>query len=391
MIQRKLQKIYESNNSTIYKGIYNGFDNEVVIKVLNTKHPSEKQITQFNNEYNFTHNLKISGIRKAIEKDKINAENILILEYFEGKTLTEFIEQKSINTKIFLQIAKNIVQSLIEIHKQNIIHKDLNTHNILINKQGEIAIIDFGLASKYSLKTQDLGSPKNLEGTLSYISPEQTGRMNRTLDYRTDFYSLGVTFYKMLTGKLPFEYKDAMKLVYAHIAELPKPPHLVNNKIPNVLSKIILKLLSKNAEDRYQSAFGLKYDLEKITNYELQVEDFRLGTKDFSGRLTVPEKLYGRENEQQKLLEIFERIHTHTSKELLLVAGYSGTGKSAFIHEIHKPVTEKQGIYIEGKFDQFQKDIPYYALIQAFTELAHLIINETDEKLLYWKNLIPRT
>ncbi|OQX98107.1 MAG: hypothetical protein B6I20_11485, partial [Bacteroidetes bacterium 4572_117] len=201
MIPKKLKKIYESNNSTIYRGKYHGFDNEVVIKVLNTEYPSEKQITQFNNEYKFTHNLKISGIRKALKKDKIDGKNILILEYFEGETLTEFIEQNSFNTKLFLQIAENITQSLIEIHKQNIIHKDLNPHNILINKESEITIIDFGLASKYSLKIQNLGNPKNLEGTLAYISPEQTGRMNRTLDYRTDFYSLGVTFYEMLTGK----------------------------------------------------------------------------------------------------------------------------------------------------------------------------------------------
>ncbi len=391
MILDKFQKIHESNNSTIYKGLCEDFDNEIIVKTLNTEHPNEKQKAQLNNEYKFTHNLKISGIRKVLKKDRIDGKNSLVLEYIEGETLTEYINQNNVNTERFLQIAKKIVQSLIKIHKQNITHKDLNPHNILINKQNEITIIDFGLASKYSLKTQNLENPKNLEGTLAYISPEQTGRMNRTLDYRTDLYSLGVTFYEMLTNKLPFEYQDAMKLVHAHIAELPQAPHLINNKIPIVLSNIILKLLSKNAEDRYQSAFGLMYDLKKLSESSENLKELQLGTKDFSGRLSIPEKLYGRENEQKKLLEVFDRINNQASKELLLVAGYSGTGKSVLIHEIHKAITQEEGIYIEGKFDQFQKNIPYYGIIQAFTKLAHFIINETDEKLLYWKNLIQNS
>ena len=265
----------------------------------------------------------------------------------------------------------------------------INGNNILINRQNEINIIDFGLATKYTLKTQNLNNPKHLEGTLTYISPEQTGRMNRSVDYRSDLYSLGVTLYLLFTKQLPFDEKDRMELIHSHIAKTPVSPNEINNNIPKVLSDIILKLLSKNAEDRYQSAFGLKHDLERTMNCELEITNFKLGEKDFSGKLLILEKLYGRENEIKKLYEIYENV-SHGKKELLLIAGYSGVGKSALIHEIHKPLTEKNGFYIEGKFDQFQKNIPYNAIIQAFVDFVNLILKEDDEKLDYWKNLIQK-
>ena len=379
--------LYESNNTIIYKTKHKDFENEVIVKIYKSEYLTNEELESFNNEYNFIKSIDFKSVRKVLKKDKFEGKNALILEYFDGIVLKKLANK---DMKILINIACDISLAISAIHEQNIIHKDINPNNILINSKNEIRIIDFGLASKYSLKTQSLSNPKNLKGTLAYISPEQTGRMNRRLDYRSDFYSLGVTFYEMFTGKLPFEYKEAMKLVHAHIAKLPKEPHLINSEIPKALSYIILKLMSKNAEDRYQSAFGLAHDLKQLLKLEdfKDLSNFRLAEKDFSGRLTIPEKLYGRENEQKKLLEIYQRINKQATKELFLVAGYSGVGKSVLVHEIHKSITENQGIYIEGKFDQFQKDIPYYALKQAFSEFIHLLINETDEKLLYWKNLI---
>ncbi len=282
---QNLQKIYESNNSTIYKGKHNDFDNNVIIKELNAESPSEEENIQFNNEYEFTKNLQISGVNKALKKDKKDGKNILILEYFEGQTLKEFINKTKLEIEIFIKIACDISQIIGEIHQQNIIHKDINSNNILINDKNEIRIIDFGLATKYTLKTENIANPDQLIGTLHYISPEQTGRMNRTVDSRSDLYSLGVVLYELFTGKLPFNNYDKMELIHSHIAKKPEAPFEVNNEISQILSKIILKLLSKNAENRYQSAFGLKYDLEKIKMLSIKdmagLNDFKLGEKDF--------------------------------------------------------------------------------------------------------------
>jgi serine/threonine protein kinase len=286
METRNIQKIYEGKNSTIYYGKYDNYNKYVIIKILNTEYPTEEQINRFNNEYEFTEELIIPGVRKGIKKDKRDGKNTLILEYFDGQTLKDFISSNNCNIKSLVKIASNISQTLGEIHQQNIIHKDINSNNILINEKNEIKIIDFGLATRYTLKTQNLANPQHLEGTLTYISPEQTGRMNRSVDYRSDLYSLGIVLYEMFTKKLPFEDKDNMELIHSHIAKIPIPPNDINNEIPKVLSDIILKLLSKNAEDRYQSAFGLKYDLElmyKNLQASSDLEAFQLGKKDFSG------------------------------------------------------------------------------------------------------------
>ncbi len=378
----KLQKIYESKNTTIYKGYYQDFDNEVVVKILNTEYAYQEQIIRFNNEYEFLKDLEINGVRKVLKKDKKDGKNILILEYFEGKTLKFFLKNSDFEIKKILEITKQIAQSLAYVHNANIIHKDINSQNILLNSQNEIKIIDFGIASKIDLHTQDLGNPEHLEGTLEYISPEQTGRMNRIVDYRTDLYSLGITFYEMFTGKLPFISQDPMELVHAHITKMPIPPAEINANIPESLSDIVMKLLSKNAEDRYQSAHGLLYDLEYC-----QDTDFNLASKDFSGKFQIPQKLYGREDELKTLLQTYERI-SKGNKEMMLVAGYSGIGKSSLINEIHKPITEKRGVFISGKFDQFQQNIPYYVITQAFNQFCLQLLKESEEKLSQWRKEI---
>ncbi|OQW90781.1 MAG: hypothetical protein BWK78_06200, partial [Thiotrichaceae bacterium IS1] len=248
-------------------------------------------------------------------------------------------------------------------------------------------LIDFGIATRLPRETLTLQNPNQLEGTLPYLSPEQTGRMNRALDYRTDLYSLGVTFYEMFTGRLPFESQEAMELVHCHLAKQPLPPHQLNREIPPVISHLILRLMAKPAEERYQSAWGVKADLEQILENLtglLDLSGFTLGQHDFSDRFHLPQKLYGREDAVAPLFAAFEQI-TQGHSELLLVAGYSGIGKTSVVQEIYKPISEKRGYFITGKFDQYQRNVPYSAVVQAFRDLVRQLLPDTQSQLDYWK------
>ena len=313
----------------------------------------------------------------------------MLLEDFGGESLERLLKKRQFTLLEFLQIAIQIAETLGRIHQSNVIHKDINPSNIVFNFQtGELKIIDFGLSTILSRESTALKSPNVLEGTLAYISPEQTGRMNRAIDYRTDFYSLGVTFYKILTNQLPFDATDAMELVHCHIARQPVPPHRVNPEIPLVVSEIVMKLMAKTAEERYQSALGIREDLAlclmQLESGE-KIEDFVLGEQDISDRFQIPQTLYGRSSQIETLLAAFDRIANGTS-QLMLVAGYSGIGKSLLVQEIYKPITERRGYYISGKFDQFQRNIPYSAIVSAFRELVRQLLTETSEQLHVWRD-----
>ena len=402
-------------------------DTARIVKILREEHPSSRQIVQFNNEYEFTKDLTIKGIRKAYKRFKIANQHALLLEYAKGQTLklafadgvqiieTSKSKKRSLND--FLRVASAIAHTLGDIHRHHIIHKDINSNNILVNfddnpstlrpfdpsteagrKEHEaghpahadhdfIKIIDFGISSRIDVKMQHLGNPEILEGTLPYISPEQTGRMNRVLDYRTDLYSLGVTFYETLTGRLPFEAQDALELVHCHIAKRPQPLHHLRPEIPEMLSKIVMKLMAKNAQDRYQSAYGLQYDLDEcLRKWEErgQIEHFELGQEDFSGKFQIPQTLYGRQVQLDLLHSAFERVN-QGNREFMLVAGYSGIGKSALVRELYKPITQRRGFFISGKFDQFQRNIPYSAVVKAFQELVRQLLTESEAQLNQWR------
>ncbi|MGB0525730.1 MAG: AAA family ATPase, partial [Flammeovirgaceae bacterium] len=310
------------------------------------------------------------------------------MEYFDGKPLKNVFPTKIKNLKQFLRIAIAITDILGEIHQNQIIHKDINSNNILIHEQtNEVRIIDFGISSKFDLRQNNLGNPDVLEGTLAYISPEQTGRMNRIVDYRTDLYSLGVMFYELLVGRLPFEAKDSMELVHCHIARKPLAICEVNPDVPIMISEIVMRLMEKSASDRYQSAYGLKMDLMRcLEELDLkgQIELFEVGHKDYSDKLQIPQKLYGCEEEIELLLESFQRV-SEGAVELMLVKGYAGVGKSSLINEVHRPITERRGYFIKGKHDQYQKNVPYSSLIQAFNDFVEQILTETPERIAKWK------
>jgi len=386
-------QIYESANSLVYRGVRNEDNQPVILKMLKQDYPTPAELTRYRQEYEITYNLDLAGVIKVYGIEKYQNTLVIILEDFGGESLKQLMADRPLTVKEFLPFAIQITDSLGKIHAANIIHKDINPSNLVwepVSKQ--LKIIDFGIASRLPRENPTLKNPEQLEGTLAYLSPEQTGRINRSMDYRTDLYSLGVTFYELLTGKVPFESDSAMELVHCHIAKTPSSVCEVNPDVPQIVSDIVMKLLAKNAEERYQSAFGVKADLEKVQENLIGIEDlsglsFELAQNDFSGRFQIPQKLYGRESEINTLLQAFERV-SNGKAEMMLVAGYSGVGKTALVHEVHKPMTEKRGYFTAGKFDQFQKNIPYSALSQAFNEFCRYLLMESAETLANWQSKI---
>ncbi|MEM7714635.1 MAG: AAA family ATPase [Cyanobacteria bacterium P01_A01_bin.68] len=396
------EELYNGLRTLVYRGIRKRDQKTVVIKLLKNLYPSFNELLQFRNQYTIVKDLDIPGIICAYSLEAYQNSYALVMEDFGGISLREYIQTtNTISTEDILAIALRITDILHNLHQNRVIHKDIKPANILINPQTcEIRLIDFSIASLLPKETQSIKNPNSLEGTLAYISPEQTGRMNRGIDYRSDFYSLGVTLFELITGELPFKSDDAMELVHCHIAkQLPgmtKPhpnPFLVSareQEIPQVLSDIVMKLMAKNTEDRYQSALGLKYDLE-VCLKQLQetgnIQNFEIARRDICDRFIIPEKLYGRETEVQELLAAFDRV-TNNQTELILVAGFSGIGKTAIVNEVHKPIIRQRGYFIKGKFDQFNRNIPFSAFVQAFRNLMGQLLSETDTQLSSWKHKI---
>ena len=376
--------IYESQKTKVYYSDTPEYNIPVVIKILNDEFPTTKEIEQFYNEYEVAKEINITGIRKLHKKLKIKNKHALVMEYIKGISASELIKKQFLSIDLFLDIAIKIAKIIQELHQLNYIHQDISSHNLIINiETKEVYLIDLEHSKNLDLKIQHLGNPEKLEGNLAYISPEQTGRMNRVIDYRTDMYSLGITFYEIITGQLPFIKSDPMELVHAHIATVPKNVSAIKPEIPSIISDIISTMMAKNAEDRYQSGHGLIHDLKECKfqwEAKNEIQHFRIKEKDNSGKFKIHQKLYGREKELNTLMRYFWKV-TSGPSELILVGGYSGTGKTALVHEIHQSITEKRGYFIEGKFDQFQKEVPYFAFTQAFDGFISLLLTENEENL----------
>lgn len=384
--------IYNGTNTVIYKATEKETNQEVIIKVLKSEYPTPEELKQFTHEFEIAKYL--NGIKGVItDFDIIDYQNTkaIIMEDIGAHSLDMSIKNKTFPLKEALEIAIKTTAILGEIHKSNVIHKDIKPQNILLNEEtGDVRIIDFGLSTQLSREIQSVINPGHLEGTLSYISPEQTGRMNRSIDYRTDFYSLGITLYELFTGQKPFNSNDPMELVHSHIAKTPAAPHKANSDIPEIVSKIIMKLLKKTAEERYQSTHGIIKDLENC-NSQLSkkglIEDFEIAQNDRSDSFHIPEKLYGRKTEASQLLETFESC-SQGNREILFISGLSGIGKSTLVNELHKPIVEKRGYFIAGKHELLKMNIPYKAIIQAFKEIIKEILTESNESLTSWKEKI---
>ncbi|MFB2917128.1 trifunctional serine/threonine-protein kinase/ATP-binding protein/sensor histidine kinase [Aerosakkonema funiforme] len=388
-------ELYNGSRTIVYRGQRQIDSLPVAIKLLKNPYPSFSELVQFRNQYTIAKNLRSPQIIQTYSLENYQNGYALVMEDFGGVALSNYFKSREkLPAQLlqeFLSIALVLCDAIELLYRERVIHKDIKPSNILINPQTkEVKLIDFSIASLLPRETQTILNPNVLEGTLAYISPEQTGRMNRGIDYRTDFYSLGVTFYELLTGEFPFQSNEPMELVHCHIAKPPKLVHEINPEIPAVLSEIVSKLMAKNAEKRYQSALGLKWDLEKCWEHlqtKGRIEAFPIAQRDLCDRFIIPDKLYGRETEVKTLLEAFDRVSTGKT-EMMLVAGYSGIGKTAVVNEVHKPIVRQRGYFIKGKYDQFQRNIPFSAFVQAFRDLMGQLLTESDAQIQKWKNKI---
>lgn len=433
--------LHEGKSTVVYRGRSQTDHQPVILKILKFEYPSLDQITHLKHEYQIIENLDLVGIVKVHQLLTYQNRLALVYEDFGGRSLKQLLVQQPLSVDAFLHAAIQLTDALASLHQHHIIHKDIKPANIIINPQtGQVKLTDFSIASRLNKETPQFTNPNQLEGTLAYMSPEQTGRMNRAVDYRSDFYSLGVTFYEILTGQLPFQSSDPLELVHCHIAKSSIPIHELRqksvsnkqqledsplltlysdlnsnsyfSKIPHAISDIVTKLMAKNAEDRYQSAMGLKADLDFCLTQLNSTGTIPLltpGLRDRTAQLLIPQKLYGRQQEVESLLAAFDRvaakpepttpflhpsnplsnplsIHPPTPhSELVLVSGYSGIGKSSLVNEIHKPIVQKRGYFIAGKFDQLKRNIPYASLIQAFQSLMQQLLTESASQLQLWK------
>ncbi|MCL4267019.1 MAG: AAA family ATPase [Anaerolineae bacterium] len=384
------EKIYESSRTAVYRAQSVQDTGPVVLKVLQPGQNSPEIHGRFRQEYQLTTALNGSGVIRALALEEQNGLLAMALEDFGGQSLAHWLNSGRLDMAAFLPLAIQTSDALAAIHQQNLIHKDINPANLVWNRDTAVLkIIDFGLASTLPRENPELRSPNVLEGTLAYISPEQTGRMNRAMDYRSDLYSLGITFYQLATGELPFTAVDPLEILHAHIARPPRPPQEIAPQIPQRLADIILRLLAKNAEDRYQSAYGLKADLEECWRQwqdSRTISLFPLARHDVGSRFQLPQKLYGRAEPTHTLLQAFTQMADpqQGAVQLALVAGPAGIGKSALVQELYRPVTARRGYFIAGKFDQLQ-NAPYAPLIAAFNNLLNQILTESQSQLTTWR------
>ena len=383
------KKIHETRNLIVYRGYKQNESPSFIIKVLKTQYLTPSQLARFKQEYKLVKNLNVDGVIKTYDLVEQNNNYAIIEEDFDGVSIKDMLKTRNFDIQSFLLIALKISETLGLLHKNNLIHRDIKPDNILFNtKEGTVKITDFGFPAIVTHANDELYNPDVIRRTLSYMSPEQTGRMNRSVDYRTDLYSLGIAFYEMLTGEVPFKSKDPMELIHSHIARQPSPPSALDPSIPPVLSAIILKLLSKTPEERYQNGLGLMADIDECLNQltaKGKIDEFPLGTRDISIKLSIPQTIVGRETELNILMMSFERA-SRGAAEMTLVLGHPGIGKSALVSEIQKPIVSKKGYFIFGKYDQFRKDVPYSSIIQAFQGLIRQILAESEKRINVWKD-----
>jgi len=386
------EKIRETKNVVVYRGHRQGEKKRCFVTLVKTGNATSSEIAQFRREYELIKHSTARGIVRTMDVIAYEEGFALIEENFDGRSLKDVLaEKKNLPLPALLKLSADVAACLGHLHLEGIVHRAVKPHNILVDPiTEEIRLANFGILSILTHENDAVYDPGFITGTLVYLSPEQTGRMNRAVDYRADIYSLGITLYEALTGFPPFFSPDPLDLIHAHIAITPKPPLEVNPRIPATVSDIVLRCLAKNPEERYQNGFGLEADLQECLRRledTGRIEPFGLGRHDISNRFIIPQKLFGREKEIGKLVASFEDVASREKGiSVMVVTGAPGIGKSAMVNEIHKPIVAKRGYFITGKYEQFRRDKPYSAIIQAFQVLVKQILSESEAKIKIWKD-----
>ena len=383
------ETLWEDGEFILSRDVWDGEPFPLLAAMPSSAQPSPETLARLRHAYELREELDPAWAARPLRLESRQGRLTLVSEDPGGEPLSLLIGQP-LEILSFLRLAVGIAAALAQVHQRGLIHKDIKPANVLVNSvTGRAWLMGFGIASRLPRERQSPTPPEVIAGTLAYMAPEQTGRMNRSIDFRSDLYALGVTFYEMLTGELPFAASDPMEWVHCHIARQPAPPNERVAGVPAPLSAIVMRLLAKNAEDRYQTAAGLAVDLGKCrTQWERNgsIERFPLGSDDVPDRLLIPEKLYGREHEIETLLGAFDRVVATGATELVLVSGYTGIGKSSVVKELHKALVPPRGLFASGKFDQYKRDIPYATLAQAFRSLVRPLLGESEAEVDQWRD-----
>ena len=382
-----LELLWKDNEFTLYRGRSKDETYQILVLSPLADYPAPEILKRLEHEYSLREKLDPKRVARPIAMTRHWDRTVLVLEDPGGSPLDELLGQP-LEVAFSLRLAISLSRAIEHLHQRDIIHKDIKPANVLVNPvTGRCWLTGFGIASRLPRERQAAEPPEFLEGTLAYMAPEQTGRMNRSVDSRSDLYSLGVTQYQMLTGSLPFTASDPMEWVHCHIARQPVSPNTRSKTVPASVSAIVMKLLAKTAEERYQTAAGVENDLRRcLAEWETQrrIDQFPLGEHDIPSRLLIPEKLYGRAREIDTLLTSFDRVVASGNPELVLVSGYSGIGKSSVVNELHKVLVPPRGLFASGKFDQYKRDIPYATLAQAFQSLVRPLLSKSEAELSVW-------
>jgi predicted ATPase len=382
------QVLWEDSERVFCRGDSHGDSTRVLAVLPASGQPTPAVLDRLAHEYELRDELDGAWAARPLELVRERGRTMLMLEDPGGEPLERLLGAP-LETGHFLRLAIDITVALAKLHLRGLLHKDVKPANIIVNcADRQVRLTGFGIASRVPRERQAPEPPESIAGTLAYMAPEQTGRMNRSIDSRSDLYALGVTFYQMLSGSLPFIAADPMEWVHCHIARKPLPPSERSENIPAPVSEIIMKLLAKTAEERYQTAVGVESDLRRcLVEWERKghIEPFALGEHDAPDRLLLPEKLYGRAREVKTLLACFDRMVNNGAVELVLVSGYSGIGKSSVVNELHRVLVQPRGLFASGKFDQYKRDIPYSTLAQAFQSLIRPLLGKSDAELAGWR------
>ncbi|WP_437616879.1 AAA family ATPase [Sorangium sp. So ce834] len=381
--------LHMGNHTAVYRAQRRADGARVVVKVLEEDHPPPRRLAAFRHEHALLSSCEGENVVRAYGLEEERGRFGIVMEDFGGVALRAARMAGKLPVEEFLDLSIALAKAIDHIHQRRVVHKDINPSNLLIHPETrQIKLIDFGIATVLATEHQGFGGLSALEGTLAYISPEQTGRMNRAIDERADLYSLGVTLFELLTGRRPFVAEDPLELVHCHIARRPPSPAELNPSVPEAVAAVILKLMAKDADERYRSAAGLRADLARCLDGLRRagaIDPFPLGTVDRPERIHFPQRLYGRDAETKQLLRAFERATR--GAVLMLVSGYTGIGKTALIQEVHRPLTARRGYFIAGKYDQI-RSAPYSAFLQALEGLVHQILTESEVQLGAWRDRI---